>query len=88
MQFPEFFNEPCGHTLVGFKNLHILFLLREPGHANELVGKDDIGNRPQFFLCQVGDTVKFVLVRQGKTVEASLTLKEYNPTSTGDVSFD
>ena len=38
--------------------------------------------------CQVGDTVKFVLVRQGKTVEASLTLKEYNPTSTGDVSFD
>ncbi len=38
--------------------------------------------------CQVGDTVKFVLVRQGKTVEASLTLKEYNPTSNGDVSFD
>ena len=38
--------------------------------------------------CQVGDTVKFVLVRQGKTVEATLTLREYNPTSDGDVSFD
>ncbi len=38
--------------------------------------------------CEVGDKVKFVLARKGRTVEAELTLREYNPTSNGDVSFE
>ncbi len=38
--------------------------------------------------CRVGDKVKFVLVRKGKTVEVELKLREYNPTSSGDVSFE
>lgn len=38
--------------------------------------------------CEVGDKVKFVLARRGKTVEAEMILREYNPTSSGDVSFE
>ncbi len=38
--------------------------------------------------CAVGDKVKFVLARNGKTVEAELELREYTPSSNGDVSFE
>ena len=37
------FDKPCGHALIGFENLRILVLFREPGYADELVGQDDIG---------------------------------------------
>ena len=44
MQLLEFFDQPVGHLLVDPENLFIFFLLGEPCHANELVGKNEIGN--------------------------------------------
>ena len=42
LQFFKMFDKPCGHALIGFENLRILVLFREPGYADELVGQDDI----------------------------------------------
>ncbi len=38
--------------------------------------------------CEVGDTVKVVLARGGKTVEVNLTLREYNPSENNAVRFE
>lgn len=51
------FDKPCGHALIGFENLRILVLFREPGYADKLVGQDDIGNGSAFRLRQVGHAV-------------------------------